>query len=99
MTIISGLKARLKEVKGNWVEELDSVLWVYRTSSRTETKASSFNLVYGYPTVIPTKIGIKTHRILNYDEEQNKGLLRKNLDLIEERKRQLASGLKITSHG
>ena len=28
-TIISGLKKRLEEVKGNWVEELLNVLWAY----------------------------------------------------------------------
>ena len=32
--IVSGLKKRLDEAKGRWVEELPHVLWTYRTTPR-----------------------------------------------------------------
>ena len=32
--IVSGLKKRLDDVKGRWVEELPHVLWMYRTTPR-----------------------------------------------------------------
>ena len=30
--IVNGLKKRLDDVKGRWVEELPHVLWIYRTT-------------------------------------------------------------------
>lgn len=81
-TIVDGIKARLNKAKGNWVEELESVLWAYRTSPRTATGEASFNLVYGSTTVVPVELKIESHRIIAYDENQNLGLLRENLDLV-----------------
>lgn len=83
-TLVAGIKARLEKAKGNWAEELDSVLWSYRTSPKTATGEAPFNMVYGSAAVIPAEIGIESHRILTYDENQNIGLLRENLDLVEE---------------
>lgn len=60
------------------------MLWAYRTGVRTTTGETPFNLVYGASAVILTEVSIETHRILNYDEEQNSQLMRENLDLIEE---------------
>lgn len=54
---------------------------------KNDDMKSPFNLVYGSPTVIPTKLGMETYRTLNYDEDQNMGLLRENLDLIEEKRK------------
>ena len=35
--IMNGLKKRLDDAKGKWVEELPHVLWTYRTMSRKST--------------------------------------------------------------
>lgn len=32
-TLSEGIKKRLEHNKGKWVEELDTILWAYRTSS------------------------------------------------------------------
>lgn len=79
---MAGIKARLGKAKWNWADELDSVLWAYHTSSKMATGEAPFNLVYGSTTVVPAEVEVKSHRILNYDEYQNLGLLRENLDLI-----------------
>lgn len=36
--LLEGIKARLAEAKGKWAEALDSMLWSYRTSTRTPTR-------------------------------------------------------------
>ena len=36
--ILDGLKKRLDEVKNKWVEELPTVFWAYRTSTRISTR-------------------------------------------------------------
>ena len=56
-TILQGLKKRLDEMKGNWVEELNNVIWAYRTTPRTSTGEMPFRLTYGMDAVIPVEIG------------------------------------------
>lgn len=83
-TIVNGIKARLEKATGNWADELDSVLWSYRTSPKTATGEAPFNLVDGSTAVMLAEVTIDSHRILAYDENQNHGLLKKNLDLVGE---------------
>ena len=40
--IVSGLKKRLDDTKGRWVEELLHVLWAYRTTPRKSTGETPF---------------------------------------------------------
>ncbi|KAL0402739.1 UNVERIFIED_CONTAM: hypothetical protein Slati_4303800 [Sesamum latifolium] len=82
--IIQEIKRKLERVGGNWTEELTSILWAYRTTPRGSTGESPFSLVYSTETIIPAELGIPSHRIMNFSEECNGNLLRKNLDLIEE---------------
>lgn len=63
-TIVDGIKARLDSAKGNWADELDLVLWAYRTSLKTATRETSFNLVYRSTMVVPVEINIESPRIL-----------------------------------
>ena len=56
-TILHGLKIRLNEAKGLWVEELNSVLWAYRTTPHVPTGESPFSLAYG-EAMIPLEIGL-----------------------------------------
>ena len=67
-----------------WVEELPSVLWVYRTTVRTPTKETPFKLTFGTEAVIPVEIGLTTLRTTFHKEEENERQLRLNLDLLDE---------------
>ncbi|KAL0451526.1 UNVERIFIED_CONTAM: hypothetical protein Slati_1130700 [Sesamum latifolium] len=82
--LVQGIKRRLERVGGNWVEELTSVLWTYRTTPRGSTGESPFSLVYGTEAIIPAELGLPSHRVMHFSEECNENLLRENLDLIEE---------------
>ncbi|XP_020590966.1 uncharacterized protein LOC110031881 [Phalaenopsis equestris] len=57
-TVLKGLKTRLEKAGGQWVEELHNVLWAYRTTSRTPTGETPYNLCFGTEAVIPVDIGI-----------------------------------------
>ncbi|KAL0404026.1 UNVERIFIED_CONTAM: hypothetical protein Sradi_2043400 [Sesamum radiatum] len=81
--LIQRIKRRLERVGGNWAEELISVLWAYRATSRGSTGETPFSLVYGTEAIIPAELGIPSHRVINFSEECNENLLRENLDLIE----------------
>lgn len=83
-TILHHIKIRLGSAKGNWVNELPSVLWAYRTTSRSSTGESPFTLTYGTEAIAPAEIGEKSLRVEHYDAEENRQALRASLDLIEE---------------
>ena len=61
--ILDGLKKRLDEVKGKWVDELPHVLWSYRTTSRRSTEETPFFMTYGVEAVIPVEMGFPMMRI------------------------------------
>uniref|UniRef100_A0A2N9G4H4 Uncharacterized protein n=1 Tax=Fagus sylvatica TaxID=28930 RepID=A0A2N9G4H4_FAGSY len=42
--ILDGVKKRLEEAKGKWVEELPSVIWTHRTTRRRSTSETPFAL-------------------------------------------------------
>jgi transposase InsO family protein len=58
--ILSGIKKKLEEAKGKWVEELPSILWTHRTTIRKSTGETPFALAYGVEAVIPLEVGIPT---------------------------------------
>ncbi|XP_057775283.1 uncharacterized protein LOC130994259 [Salvia miltiorrhiza] len=82
-SICEGIKKRLNQSRGKWVEELDTVLWAYRTSPKTATREAPFTLVYGSNAVIPAETRLESYRITTYDTEQNSELRRTELDLVE----------------
>ena len=84
--IVSGLKKRLHDAKGKWVEELAHVLWTYRTAPRRSTEETPFSMTYGAEVVIPLEIGFPMLRTSSFTSSNNDGLLEKSLDLIEERR-------------
>ena len=45
--IVNGLKKRLDDAKGRWVEELAHVLWTYKTTPRKSTGETPFSMTYG----------------------------------------------------
>ena len=84
--IVNGLKKRLDDAKGRWVEELAHVLWTYRTTPRKSTGETPFSMTYGTEAVIPLESGFPTTRSSIFTSNGNDELLRRNLDLIEERR-------------
>ena len=84
--IMNGLKRRLDDAKGRWVEELPHILWTYRTTPRKSTRKTPFSMTYGVEAVIPLENGFPTMRTSTFTSDGNDELLKKNLDLIEERR-------------
>ncbi|XP_072061935.1 uncharacterized protein [Arachis hypogaea] len=62
--ILLGLKKRLDSKKGNWADELPSVLWSYRTTEQSATGETPFRLTYGVDAVIPVEISEPSPRLL-----------------------------------
>ena len=59
---MNGLKKRLDDAKGRWVEELPDILWTYRTIPRKSTEETPFSMTYGAETIIPLENGFPTMR-------------------------------------
>ncbi|GJW16331.1 reverse transcriptase domain-containing protein [Tanacetum coccineum] len=85
-SIMQGIKTRLHQEEGAWVEELPNVLWAYRTTPKTSNGETPFSLAYGTKAVIPAKIGIPTRRTIQGPDEENEEALRMNFNLLEERR-------------
>ena len=85
--IVSGLKKRLDDAKGKWVEELPHVLWMYRTTSRKSTGETPFSLTYEVEAIILLETGFPTIRTSSFNPKDNDEQLTRNLDLIEERRK------------
>ena len=84
--IVSGLKKRLDNAKGKWVEELLHVLWTYRTMPHRSTGETPFSMTYRAKVVIPLETGFSTLRTSSFTPSNNDELLGKSLDLIEEQR-------------
>ena len=82
--IVSGLKKRLDNAKGKWVEDLPYVFWTYRITPRKSTGETSFLMTYGAEAVIPLETRFPTLRTSSFAPNNNDMLLKKSLDLIEE---------------
>ena len=82
---MNGLKKRLDDVKGKWIEELPHVLWTYRTTPRKSTGETYFLMTYEVESVIPLENGFPTMRTSTFTSDGNDELLKKSLDLVKER--------------
>ena len=83
---MNGLKKRLDDAKGKWVEELPHVLWKYQTTPRKSTRETPFSMAYGAKVIIPLENGFPTMRTSTFTSNGNDELLKKNLDLVEEQR-------------
>lgn len=83
-TLLKIIKSRLVGVKGAWPKELPGVLWAYRTTARTPTGETPFNLTYGTEAVILVKVGLTSIKRYFFDDEGNNDQLRLNLDYVDE---------------
>ena len=84
--ILSGLKKRLDDAKGKWVEELPHVLWTYRTTPRRSTGETHFSMTYRAEAIIPLESGFLTTRTSSFNPKDNDEQLVTNLDLIKEKR-------------
>ena len=84
--ILSGLKKRLDDAKGKWVEELPHVLWTYRTTPCRSTGETPFSMTYGAEAVIPLEFGFSMTRTSSFNPKDNDEQLARNLDLIKEKR-------------
>ena len=84
--IVSGLKKRLDEAKGKWMDELPHVLWTYCTTPQRSTGETPFSMTYGSEAVIPLEAGFSTLRTSQFSVEENNHLLSTSLDLIGKRR-------------
>ena len=83
-SIVNGLKKRLDDLKGQWAEELSSVLWAYQTTPQCSTGKTPFSMTYGVEAVILVETRLLTSQTNMFQVEENDQLLCKHLDLIEE---------------
>ena len=78
------IKTQLEGAKGIWPDELPSVLWAYRMTTRTLTSETPFKLAFGTKAVILAEVGLTSFRMDQYNEEKNDKELHLNLDLLNE---------------
>ena len=83
-SLLKIIKIQLEGAKGMWSDKLPSVLWAYRTTTRTLTGETPFRLAYGSETVIPVEVGLISYRVENYDENKNDEVIRLQRDLVDE---------------
>lgn len=84
------IKKRLEGSKGLWPEELPGILWAYSTTTRAPIGEAPFSLAFGTEVVILVEIRIASHRTANFDPDCNGRGLRGNLDLLEEKRDEVA---------
>ncbi|GKB70157.1 reverse transcriptase domain-containing protein [Tanacetum coccineum] len=85
-----GIKAPLDERRKNWLEEISHVLWAHRTMIKSSNGETPFSLTYETEAVIPVEIGMPTLRTAKVNMIKNDEALEINLDLLEERREQVA---------
>ncbi|KAG7552326.1 Retrotransposon gag domain [Arabidopsis thaliana x Arabidopsis arenosa] len=75
-TILSNLKKRLSARKGGWYDELQPLLWAYRTTPRRATGETPFSLVYGMEAVVPTELNVPGLRRSEAPHNEDQSLIR-----------------------
>ena len=60
--IVSGLKKKLDDMKGKWVDELPYILWTYRTTPQRSIGETPFSMTHGFKVVIPLEVGFPTFK-------------------------------------
>ena len=84
-----GLKKRLDDAKGKWVDELPHVLWTYCTTPRMSTGETHFSMTYEVEVVIPIESEFPTLRTDRFNVEKNNRLLSDSLDVLRKEGRWL----------
>ena len=79
---MDGLKKRLDEAKGKWVDKSPHVLWAYYTILRKSIGETPFFMTYSSKAIILLEISFSTIRTDQFDSDRNEQLLSTSLDLI-----------------
>ena len=79
-SLLKIIKTRFEGAKGIWPDELPGVLWAYRTTVRTPIGETPFKLAYGNEAFILAEVHMASHRVKEYQVEENEVQLRLNLD-------------------
>jgi hypothetical protein len=74
----------LKKHGAKWIDELSCALWANRTYSSRPTGETSFFLVYGAQTIIPSEVTMVSPHVQAYDEAMQDQLWRDDVDLVDE---------------
>lgn len=82
--MLKSIELQLEGAKDPWPEELPSILWAYRTTTRTPTGKTPFNLTYDTKVIILVKVGVSSLRREFFDEDTNDDQLRMNPDFLNE---------------
>ena len=61
--ILKNFHCIVSKSRRDWHLQINPALWAYRTSIRTPTGTTPFDLVYGADVVLPIKVEIPTLRI------------------------------------
>ena len=83
---MDGLKKRLEDAKGKWVDELPHVLWTHHSTPRRSTSETLFSMTYGSEAVITIATSFPTLRSGQLLGGSNERLLSLGLDLAEEQR-------------
>ena len=70
-SLLKIIKTRLEVAKGEWPEELQNVLWEYRTTTRVPTGETPFRLTFGTEAVIPVEVGLTCFQVKTYVDQKN----------------------------
>ena len=65
------IKTRLKGAKGAWPEELQNVIWAYRTTIRVPTRETPFRLTFGTKAIILVEVGLMSFQVKTYEYQKN----------------------------
>ncbi|XP_031111906.1 uncharacterized protein LOC116015878 [Ipomoea triloba] len=85
-TIVDGIRRKLNDLGGIWVDELDRVLWAYRTTPRRAIGKTPFSLTYGFEAMVPSEITTPTLWVLQYNDDENEENLQIEKNFLEERR-------------
>ena len=85
--IFECIKKKLEDRKGRWADELQNVLWAYRTTRKTTIGETLFLMVYEIEAIIPIKLPFPTALVESGSNEDARIL---DLNLIVE-KREVAA--------
>lgn len=86
--ILNGLQKRLDQEKGEWIEELAKVLWVYYTS--IHNAENTFQASIGFDTMVilellstSIRVGVMNQSTTNTTQRKKQDLLQETRDLAQ----------------
>ncbi|XP_074373653.1 uncharacterized protein LOC141714002 [Apium graveolens] len=82
--IIDGLKKRSEKSRNNWVDEIVSILWAYRTICMVTMGTTRFMLAYRAEAVVNVEISHSSPMIQAYNTDENEEGKMLAPDLIDE---------------